>query len=223
MKILIIEHEHDLTRNMVRYLRNDSYVCDIAHTAVEAIEKVLVNHYDCILIDIALSDGNGVKVLETVIKYKKENAIIVITPESVVPDSIPGFDSAEDFLVKPFPLHELTHKVSATIRRQKFGPRTRLELGNISIDLLGKEVSVGDTEVRLTRKEYDLLLFLASQQNRVISKNAIAEHLGNEGSEAVDNFDFIYSHMKNLKKKLVEAGGKSYIRTMYGVGYKFSV
>lgn len=221
MKVLIIEDQTELAKNMVQYLRQERYVCDAAYTALEAVEKILLFHYDCIVLDISLPHGNGLAVMNTLRKYKKDSPVILTTPEDPIIDQLPGFDASEDYLTKPFSLSQLAEKISAAIRRQKLGSGRRLEFDTIAIDLLGKTVSIQDNEVRLTRKEYDLLVFLASNRDRVVSKNAIAEHLTGEGDALADNFDFIYSHMKNLKKKLIDAGGKNYIRTMYGMGYKF--
>jgi len=222
MKILIIEDERALVKNITQYLRNDGYVCDIAYTGLEAIEKILMHTYDCILVDVSLPENNGFAVIDTLRRYNKAGSVILIAGADHPTEQIPGFDSKEDYLVKPFPMPQLADRVAANIRRQKFGSYARLEFDTIAIDLLGKTVSIHDNEVRLTRKEFDLLVFLAANKNRVLTKNAIAEHLTGDGEEAINNFDFLYSHMKNLKKKLVDAGGKNYIRTMYGIGYKFS-
>lgn len=224
MKILIIEDERELVKSMVQYLRQESYVCEVAYTASEAEEKILLYDYDCILLDITLPDGNGLKVLETLRKNKKDDGVIIITAKNSLEDRVSGLNlGADDYLAKPFYLPELSARVSAIIRRKRFGGSSRIEFHEIVVDLLAKTVFVANKEIELTRKEFDLLVFLASNKNRVVSKNAIAEHLSGDNAELIDKFDFIYSHMKNLKRKIQEAGGEDYIKSVYGLGYKFSV
>lgn len=223
MKILIIEDEKELVRSMAQYLRQESYVCEIAYTASDAFEKVVIFDYDCILLDITLPDGNGLKILEKLKERNKTDGVIIISAKNSVDDRIKGLNlGADDYLTKPFHLSELSARVSAVIRRKRFDGNNKITHNEITVDLLGKTVSVNDQEIELTRKEYDLLIFLLSNKNRVVSKNAIAEHLSGDDAELLDKFDFIYSHMKNLKKKLTEAGCEDYIKTVYGLGYKFT-
>jgi DNA-binding response OmpR family regulator len=222
MKILVVEDERELAKSIVQYLRQESYVCEIAYTAKDAGEKIMLHDYDCILLDITLPDGNGLKILEKLKKESKLEGVIIISAKNSLDDRIQGLNlGADDYLAKPFHLSELGARVSAVIRRKRFAGNNVISFHEISIDLLGKSMQVNGKEVDLTRKEYDLLLFLASNKNRVVSKNAIAEHLSGDDAEVFDNFDFIYAHMKNLKKKIAEAGSKDYIKTVYGLGYKF--
>lgn len=222
MKILIVEDERELVKSIVQYLRQESFVCEVAYSAQQATEKIALHEYDCILLDINLPDGNGLTVLESLKIDGKADGVIIISARNSLDDKIKGLNlGADDYLVKPFHLSELGARISAVIRRKRFGGNNQLTLHELTIDFLGKVVSVNDTLVDLTRKEYDLLLFLVSNKNRVVSKNAIAEHLSGDMAEVFDNFDFIYAHMKNLKKKLAEAGCADYIKTIYGLGYKF--
>ena len=222
MKILIVEDERELAKSIVQYLRQESYVCEVAYTANDATEKVMLHDYDCILLDITLPDGNGLKILEMLKKEGKMEGVIIISAKNSLDDRVQGLNlGADDYLAKPFHLSELGARVSAIIRRKRFEGNNSINFHEITIDLMGKSVQVHGKEVDLTRKEYDLLLFLASNKNRVVSKNAIAEHLSGDDAEVFDNFDFIYAHMKNLKKKLAEAKGEDYIKTVYGLGYKF--
>lgn len=222
MKILIIEDEQELVKSMAQYLRQESYVCEIAYTAQEAHEKILLFEYDCILLDINLPDGNGLALLEALKNNQKTDGVIIITARNSLDDKVKGLNlGADDYLSKPFFLPELAARVSAIIRRKNFKGSNKISFNEIVVDLLGKEVHVNTTQVEVTRKEYDLLIFLMANQNRVISKNAIAEHLSGDDAELFDNFDFIYTHIKNLKKKLSEAGANDYIKTVYGLGYKF--
>jgi DNA-binding response OmpR family regulator len=223
MKILIIEDEKQLVKSMAQFLRQESYVCEVAYTASEANEKILLFDYDCILLDISLPDGNGLKILEKLREHNKADGVIMITAKSSFDDRIAGLNlGADDYLPKPFYLPELSARISAVIRRKRFDGNNRISFHEIEVDLLGKTMNVSGREVELTRKEYDLLVFLIANKNRVVSKNAIAEHLSGDDAELLDKFDFIYSHIKNLKKKLTEAGCEDYIKTVYGLGYKFT-
>jgi DNA-binding response OmpR family regulator len=222
MKILIIEDERELAKSMVQYLRQESYVCEVAYTEQSAIEKIVVHDYDCILLDITLPDGNGLRVLEKLRKDGKADGVIIVSAKNSLDDKIKGLNlGADDYLAKPFHLSEMGARISAVIRRKRFGGSNALAFHELTIDLLGKVTTVNNHMVDLTRKEYDLLLFLVSNKNRVVSKNAIAEHLSGDAAEVFDNFDFIYAHIKNLKRKLTDAGCQDYIRTIYGLGYKF--
>lgn len=224
MKILIIEDEKELVKSMAQYLRQESYVCEIAYSAREAKEKITVFEYDCILLDINLPDGNGLQLLEMLKEAGKTDGVIIITAKNSLEDRVQGLNlGADDYLSKPFYLPELSARVSAVIRRKQFEGNTRLAFHEINVDLLGRTVSVNNNFIDLTRKEYNLLIFLLSNKNRVASKNAIAEHLSGDDAELLDKFDFIYSHIKNLKKKLTEGGANDYIKTVYGLGYKFGL
>lgn len=222
MKILIIEDEREMAKSIAQYLRQESYVCEVAYTAREAEEKIMLHDYDCILLDITLPDGNGLIILEKLKRDAKLEGVIIISARNSIDDRIRGLNlGADDYLAKPFHLAELGARVSAVIRRKRFEGNNKIKMHEITIDLLGKSVSVNGKAVDLTRKEYDLLLFLISNKGRVVTKNAIAEHLSGDEAEIFDNFDFIYAHMKNLKKKLGEAACPDYIKTVYGLGYKF--
>lgn len=224
MKILIVEDEKQLVKSMAQFLRQEGYVCEIAYTEKEALEKVVLFDYDCILLDISLPDGNGLRILEKLRDKDKTEGVIIITAKNSPHDRVKGLNlGADDYLSKPFYLPELSARVSAIIRRKRFDGNNKISFREITVDLLGKTVQVNDRSVDLTRKEYDLLVFLISNRNRVVSKNAIAEHLSGDNAELMDKFDFIYSHMKNLKKKLAEGGCEDYIKTVYGLGYKFTV
>ncbi len=223
MKILIIEDEPELVKSMVLFLRQEGYVCEVATKVEEAIDKIVQFEYDCILLDISLPDGNGLEVLEKLKKQNKNDGVIIITAKNSPDERVKGLNlGADDYLAKPFYLPELSARVSAVIRRKHFDGHNKITFHEISIDLQGKSVKVNEEPVELTRKEYELLLFLISNKNRVASKNAIAEHLSGDDAELLDKFDFIYAHIKNLKRKLQEAGGKDYITTVYGLGYKMT-
>jgi DNA-binding response OmpR family regulator len=223
MKILIIEDEVDLQNSMLQFLRQENYLCEVAGSEAEAAEKIMLYDYDCILLDINLPDGSGLNILKRLKAVNKPEGVIIITARDSLDDRVEGLNlGADDYLTKPFHLSELNARVSAVIRRKQFGGNNHIKFHEITVDLPGKKVTVNDRVVELTRKEYDLLIFLLSNKNRVVSKNAIAEHLSGDHAEMLDKFDFLYSHMKNLKRKLAQAGSEDYIKTIYGLGYKFS-
>jgi len=224
MKILIIEDEIELSRNMVDYLKAENYTCEVANDFKSAILKSESFDYDCILLDISLPDGNGLNVLKELKANNRSEGIIIISARNSIDDRITGLNlGADDYLPKPFHLSELSARIAAVIRRRRFGGNKILTVHELKIDTEAKTVKVLGNPVEVTRKEYDLLLYLFINKNRVISKNAIAEHLSGDEAGYFDNFDFIYTHIKNLKRKLSLSGCEDYIRTVYGMGYKFEV
>lgn len=224
MKLLIVEDEKELSKSIVAYLKQENYLCEIAPDFKTALDKTESFDYDCILLDITLPDGNGLNVLKELKADNKTDGVIIISAKNSIDDRIGGLNlGADDYLAKPFHLSELSARIAAVIRRRRFDGNKVLVLNELTIDTLAKTVAVNNNGVDLTRKEYDLLLYLATNKNRVVSKNAIAEHLSGDEADVFDNFDFIYAHMKNLKKKLVQAGCEDYIKSVYGMGYKFDI
>ena len=223
MNILIIEDEHDLARSIMTYLSKEGYQCEWASNFKEAIEKVHLYTYDCILVDINLPDGSGMKVIERLKKVKSKSGIIIISARNSIDDKIEGLDvGADDYLTKPFDLSELNARVKSIIRRRSFDGQNEIIFKEITILPDERVVTIHGSPTKLTKKEYDLLLYFVSNQNRVITKESIAEHLWGDDMDMADSFDFIYAHLKNLRKKMVENGGGDYIQTVYGVGYKFT-
>jgi len=224
MKVLIVEDEKPLLDSIVSYLKTENYVCDSAPDYRTARQKVETFDYDCILLDVTLPDGNGLRLLEELKAEKKTDGVIIISARNSVDDRIRGLNTgADDYLVKPFHLSELNARIAAVIRRRRFDGNKIIVLHELTIDLDARTISVHNKTVDLTRKEYELLLYLAYNKNRVLSKNAIAEHLSDNDVEIFDNFDVIYTHMKNLKRKLNAAGCKDYIKSIYGMGYKLEI
>lgn len=224
MKILIIEDEENLRQNIAEYLRQENYVCEIASDFQSAIEKILVFDYDCILLDITLPDGNGLQLLKVLKDENKTDGVIIISAKNSLDDKLDGLNlGADDYLTKPFHLPELSARLSAVIRRKKFNGNSIISFDDLSLDTAAKSVSVKNKLLDLTKMQYDLLLYFVVNKNRVLSKMAIAEHLSGDHAEYFENYDVIYAHIKNLKKKINEAGGKDYIKSVYGMGYKFEV
>lgn len=222
MKILIIEDERQLSDNILTYLASQGYTCEQAFTWGEARLKACSYDYDCVLLDLMLPGGDGLDILREVRRRRNNTGIIIISAKGALGDKLKGLElGADDYLAKPFPLPELSMRVYALIRRKNFEGGNILRSGRVEVDLLRHAVCVDNTPVPLTKTEYDLLLFFLGNQGRVIAKSAIAEHLSGEMADLMDNFDYIYSHIKNLKAKLARYGCKDCIKTIYGTGYKW--
>ena len=224
MKILIIEDETSLSNSIASYLKADNYLCEIAGNYKMALDKIESFDYDCILLDITLPDGNGLNVLKELKKSKRTDGVIIISAKNSVDDKIDGLNlGADDYISKPFHLSELSARISAVIRRRRFDGSDNIIVNEITIDTTANTIFINNKLLDLTKKEYDLLLYLVINKNRVISKSAIAEHISGDNADYFDNFDFIYAHIKNLKKKMTSAGAADYIKSIYGMGYKFEV
>jgi len=222
MNILIVEDEKALAENMVNYLDQSGYHCEWVDNLTNAQEKVWSYSYDCIIVDITLPDGSGLDVIERLKAIKSKSGIIIVSAKNAMEDKIAGLDiGADDYLTKPFDLSELNARIKSVIRRRSFEAQNEIIFQEIAISPYDHVVTVHGKPLNLTKKEFDLLLYFVSNQKRVITKESIAEHLWGDDMDMVDSFDFIYSHLKNLRKKIEEKGGKDYIQTVYGIGYKF--
>lgn len=222
MKILIIEDEPELAKSISDYLAGENYLCEFAASFHEALEKVTTYEYNCILLDLMLPGGDGMNILEELKKQNKQDGVIIISAKNALDDKIKGLHlGADDYLAKPFHLSELAARIYSVIRRRQFANANIIQQNELQIDLLAKTLLIHNTPVVLTKKEFGLLLFFMGNKNRVISKNALAEHLSGDLADMLDNHDFVYAHIKNLKKKLTEAGCENYLKTVYGTGYKW--
>ncbi|HVM87191.1 MAG TPA: response regulator transcription factor [Puia sp.] len=223
MKILLIEDEKLLCESIVACLKQEGFLCETAGNYASALEKTEAFDYDCILLDINLPGGSGLDLLIQLKQNKKMDGVLIISARNSLEDKITGLQlGADDYLPKPFHLSELVARITAIVRRRNSGGNNLIQFNELLIDTLAKTVLVNNKPVELTRKEYQLLLYFAYNKGRVISKNAIAEHLWGDETESAANFDFIYTHVKNLRKKLMMAGCNDYIQSVYGMGYKFS-
>ena len=223
MKILLIEDEIELQKCIQHYLEQDGYIVEIAENFLTAEDKTAVYDYDCILVDITLPDGNGLEIIKQLKKIKCNTGIIIISAKNSLDDKIFGLDiGADDYLPKPFHLSELNARIKALIRRKKFEGNNEIVINEIVIIPDSRLVFVNNLEVVLTSKEYDLLMYFISNKNRVVTKNAVAEHLLGDDADQLDNFNFIYTHVKNLRKKLLNNGAEDYIKSIYGFGYNFN-
>ncbi|MDT3400971.1 response regulator transcription factor [Mucilaginibacter terrae] len=223
MKILIIEDEPGLSSAIKDYLTTEGNLCETALTYETAYQKISLYTYDCILLDLMLPDGNGFKLLQHLKSLKKAEGVIIISARNALDDRITGLNlGADDYLIKPFHLSELNARIAAIIRRKNNLYSNVLNFNEISINLDAKMITVNEQEVHFTRKEYDLLLYFIYNKGKAISKSAAAEHLWGDDADMADSFDFIYTHIKNVRKKLSDAGAQDYFHSVYGVGYRFA-
>ena len=222
MKYLIAEDENELRNSIATYLSNDGNVCETASDYLEASQKLELYEYDVVVLDINLVSGSGLRLLQKLKQKNKKCGVIIISANSSLEDKLTGLDlGADDYLTKPFHLAELNSRIKAITRRRQFGGNDAIVFNEIRVDTLARTVFILDSPIILTRKEYDLLLFFITNKNRILSKAIIAEHLWGDDSDLLDNFDFIYVHINNLRKKLTSKGAR-YIQTAYGSGYKFT-
>lgn len=222
MKILLIEDEKEISNSIKSYLKSNDIICEVTHKVQDALEKIASYEYDCILLDLMLPDGNGFEVLKTLKRLNKSDGIIIISAIESLDTRLEGFNlGADDFLTKPFHLSELLVRIHSLVRRKNFNGNNLIKFNEIEIDFFAKTVSVNDIKIDFTKKEIDLLLYLIGNHKKVLSKSALAEHLSGDMADMLDNHNFVYAHIKNLKKKLNEASCQDYIKSVYGLGYKW--
>ncbi len=221
MKMLIVEDEIELLDTLVESLKKEHFVIETASTIDDAREKLLVYDYDCILLDIMLPDGNGLELLEELKQSEKSDNVIIISAKNSLDDKLKGLDlGADDYLTKPFHIAELNARVKAVLRRKMLGGKNTIEVANLSLDLNERQLLINGQNVMLNRKEFDVLKYFLLNQNRLVSKSALAEHVWGDNIDQADNFDFIYYQIKNLRKKLQSANAGIEIEAVYGIGYK---
>ena len=223
MKILVVEDEVELSKSICVYLKEEGYVCEVASDYSIALQKTETYTYDCILLDLSLPGGNGLSILSQLKQNNKLDGVIIISAKNSLDQRVKGLQmGADDYLAKPFHLSELSARVGAVIRRKKYDGSATLKFNELTIDTSSRLACYNDQPLDLTRKEYELLLYFVANKRKVLSKNAIAEHLWGDDMDLANNYDFIYTHIKNLRKKLVEKGGCDYLKSVYGMGYKFT-
>jgi len=209
---------------MSDFLTHEGFKCETAFNFFQAQEKINLYRYDCIIVDITLPDGNGFKIIEELKLLKSDAGIIIVSARNTLDDRIRGLDTgADDYLTKPFHLTELNARVKSILRRRLFEGNNEFSVNEITINPEKKTVLINDKALILTKKEYDLLIFFLSNKNRVLTKESIAEHLWGDNMDMADSYDFIYTHMKNLRKKMLDLKSRDYIQTVYGMGYKFDL
>lgn len=224
MKILIIEDEYEIQKSIEQSLLTENYIVEKATDYNSAMEKVMIYNYDCILLDISLPGGSGLKILENMKNEGIDTGVIIISAKNSIDDKVYGLDlGADDYLTKPFHLTELHARIKAVLRRRLLDGSNVLELKNMKIDFDSHLVTIDGNELKLNRKEYDILSYLVLNIDRMINKEALAEHVWGDNIDSADSFDFIYSQMKNLRKKLKDNNSKVEIENVYGVGYKLTL
>jgi len=223
MKILIIEDEQELARSIAEYLKKEELVCEISGNIRKAMEKVENILYDCFIIDIGLPDGNGLDLIPLIQERNANAGILILTARDGLTDKVTSLESgADDYLTKPFYLSELAARMKAIFRRRNLGGITIIRHNEIEVNVQNRIVKVHGENLSLTRKEYDLLIYFLANKERVISRESIVEHLWGDEVIMADTFDFLYAHIKNLRKKIMEKGGSDYIQSVYGIGYRFN-
>ena len=221
MKILIVEDEDALREVMIRSLEKERYVVESAVGYNEALQKINDYDYDCIVLDIMLPGGSGLDVLEELKKMRKKDSVIIVSAKDSIEDKVTGLDlGADDYLTKPFHLAELNARIKCIIRRKQQDGEMHISLANVTVYPDRHAVYIGDEELALNRKEFDLLYYFGTNPDRLISKGALAESVWGDYIDQADSFDFIYSQVKNLRKKLKSAGAVPEIKAVYGFGYK---
>ncbi len=224
MKILIVEDEIELLDSMTTYLKNEDFICESASSFFDAEDKIISFGYDIIILDITLPDGSGLNLLELIKEQSSKTGVLIVSAKNSLDDKLKGLDlGADDYITKPFHLAELNSRINSLIRRRNFdGDDSSIQFNEINIDPSSKTVTIHGKHMELTKKEYNLLLYFITNKNKVLTKESIAEHLWGDDIEMADSYDFIYTHMGNLRKKIKKLEGTDYLQTMYGLGYKFT-
>ncbi len=223
MKVLVVEDEKGLAESIVEYLSREGFVCEVANTFWQADEKISLYQYDCTIVDLTLPDGDGFNIVQTLKKIAAATGIIIISARNTLEDKIKGLEiGSDDYMTKPFHLSELNARVKSLIRRRNFGGNNDMVWKEIRVQLPSRKVFVNEKDTVLSKKEYDLLLYFLSNTDVALTKEAIAEHLWGDHMDSSDSLDMVYSHIKNLRRKIIEKGGKDYIQSIYGIGYKFT-
>lgn len=224
MKILIVEDDKDLREITTASLEKERYVVSQAPDYRTALQKIEDYDYDCILLDIMLPDGNGLDLLEELHALGKRTNVIILSAKDSLEDKVNGLDlGADDYLPKPFHLAELHARIKSLFRRNLRDGERKLQVGNIEVFPDQFRVLVQGKEIELNRKEYDILNYFMSCPGRLVNKNTLAESVWGDHIDQVDNFDFIYAQIKNLRKRLKDAGATPELKSVYGFGYKFVV
>jgi len=223
MKILIIEDENELLVTMKNYLVSEGLLCETASSYFEAEDSLSVFKYDIIVLDLTLPGGNGLDLIKLIKERNAQSGLLIVSAKNSLDDKIKGLDmGADDYISKPFHLAELNSRIKSLARRRHFQGTNELLFNEIKLNVDCNEVSVNGENIDLTKKEFEILLYFMVNRNKLITRESIAEHVWGDNISFVDNFDFIYSHIKNLRKKIEQKNGRNYLHNIYGMGYKFS-
>ena len=223
MKLLIVEDDTSLREIMSRALRNEGYIVETASNYLEGEDKIAGYSYDCIMLDIMLPDGNGLRLLEHIKSLGKADRVIIISAKDSIEDKVEGLDlGADDYLAKPFYMAELSARIKSVLRRGATAVNNTMTAGNITVDVQERSVKRGENYVPLLKKEFDILLYFLRHPNHIVDKALLAEAVWGDHIDMSDNFSFVYAQVKNLRKKLSEAGATMNIKAVYGFGYKIA-
>ena len=223
MKVLIIEDEKELRHVISESLSKENYIVETASDYRSAIDKIEIYDYDCILLDIMLPDGNGLKLLEELKKSNRPSNVIIISAKDSLEDKISGLNlGADDYLAKPFHIAELNARIKAVLRRKNLDGKNNITINNLILDIDERALTINNAQVSINRKEFDILYYFMINKNRLVTKSALAEHVWGDNIDQADSFDFIYYQIKNLRKKLRDAHSEIEIEAIYGIGYRLS-
>jgi DNA-binding response OmpR family regulator len=223
MKILIIEDEKELVAAVKNFLEPEGFLCETAFSYFEAEDSLSAFNYDIIILDLTLPGGNGLDLIKLIKDRNRQAGLLIISAKNSLDDKIKGLDmGADDYITKPFHLAELNSRVKSIARRRHFDGANELIFNEIKINTDSNEVFIDGTLLDLTRKEFEILLYFIVNRNKVITRESIAEHVWGDNISYADNYDFIYSHIKNIRRKIEENNGRNYLHNVYGIGYKFS-
>jgi DNA-binding response OmpR family regulator len=222
MKVLIVEDNAELALNIQEFLQKEGYICESSNTVSQAQEKLIAFQYDCIVLDIMLPDANGLDLLKYIKENKIKSCVLIVSAKNALDDKVNGLElGADDYLTKPFHLPELNARLKAIYRRNVLDGDDTIVFNEIVVNTNSLEVRINNRLVELTKKEYDLLVYFLINKNRILTRQSLAEHLWGDYTDSLPNFDFVYQHVKNLRKKISALDGKDYISTVYGIGYRF--
>jgi DNA-binding response OmpR family regulator len=224
MKILVVEDEYEMLKSIEASLLSEKYLVETATDYSSGVEKALIYEYDCILLDISLPGGSGLRILDEMKKNRIAANVIIISARNSIDDKVSGLElGADDYLTKPFHMAELHARIKAVLRRKQFDGKDVLALGNMLLDHTRRQVSVDGQPLDMNRKGFDILVFFAANVNRLITREALAENVWGDHIDNADNFDFIYAQIKNIRKKMKDSHAGIRLKSVYGVGYKLII
>ena len=222
MNVLIVEDEQDLADSISGYLREQQFFCEVATTQNQAVDRCIDKNYEVVILDLNLPDGNGLEFLDWLMKDQSETVVIIVSARNSLDDRLNGLDlGADDYITKPFHLAELNARINAQLRRKFKNEGDKINFEELELDVQSHVATVNGQPLDLTAREFDLFHFLMINRNKVVTKKSLASHLWKDNLNIDDNYELIYTYMKNLRKKISDLGGRDYVKSIYGVGYKF--